>query len=112
MASESQNNDDLNNSIKTGKWFVCYYAHWCGYCKSMADDWEQLENKVRENKLTINIIKIEQTDITDPDITSYPTIRYINNGVSEKYTGERTTDEMYDFVKSKVICNDCMKMKR
>ena len=110
MVNESTNNIELNENIKLGKWLVCYYAEWCGYCKRMADDWEQFENKVLENKLDITVVKIEQKNITD-NITGYPTIIYYDNGKPEKYIGERTTEDLYAFVKSKMMCDKCGKPK-
>lgn len=112
MVKESVNNDELNTDIQNGRWFVCYYASWCHYCKDMAEDWERLENKVMEMKLPVNVIKIEQQNITDESIKSYPTIHYVENGKKELYEGERKWDVMYEFLKSKAYCEKCKKFKR
>jgi len=112
MVSEITDNEELNNNIRSGKWLVCYYATWCGHCQNMADAWEQLENKTRENRLNITLVKIEQKNITDLAITGYPTIKYVENGIPEDYTGERTTDAMYAFIKKHTICTTCGKMRK
>ena len=33
---------NFNNSIKDGSWLVWYYADWCGHCKAMENEWENL----------------------------------------------------------------------
>ena len=90
---------------------VFYYAPWCPYCKEVysidnTEDlvWNQLEDYLAENKINDFDVKAYAVDCTKnkkkcKSIDSYPTIKFFKNGKSKKYTGERTYDDLIDFLK-------------
>jgi hypothetical protein len=57
----------------------------------MFDTWRELSNVVKGNA---KVYVIESTDYTDEDISGYPSMRLVKNGVSKEYSGERDTKSM------------------
>ena len=45
-----------NNTYNDGNWLVWYHADWCGHCKNMAENWENLKNNLGNN---VNTAKIQ-----------------------------------------------------
>tara|TARA_Y100000389_G_C17454236_1_gene516946 strand:+ start:564 stop:1007 length:444 start_codon:yes stop_codon:yes gene_type:complete len=92
-------------------YLIKFYASWCGHCKNMKDEWEQLYHKYEPGKLQVNgnTVKIIQINADSPhmksfvenyqhDITGFPTIIKLKNGVITEYNGERTFDSMDKFL--------------
>jgi thiol-disulfide isomerase/thioredoxin len=81
-----------------GPILVVVYAKWCGHCRSMFDTWRELSNVVKGNA---KVYVIESTDYTDEDISGYPSMRLVKNGISKEYSGERDTKSMSDALLAK-----------
>lgn len=75
----------------SGPTLLVVYAKWCGHCQAMFDTWRELSNVVKGNA---KVYVIESTDYTDEDISGYPSMRLVKNGVSKEYSGERDTKSM------------------
>lgn len=87
----------------TGKWFVKFYAPWCGHCKRLSPVWDQLAEKLADEHedLGINIAKIDLTKNKETqkrfDIKGYPTLLYFANRKIFKYTQKRDLDPLIEF---------------
>ncbi|KAL7538420.1 hypothetical protein ACHAXR_008546 [Thalassiosira sp. AJA248-18] len=88
----------------TGKWFVKFYAPWCGHCKTLAPIWDELDERLQESNPQDGIViaKVDATKETQVanrfKIQSYPTLKYFADRKMYNYKGGRNIDEMYKFV--------------
>lgn len=85
-----------------GPLLVLFYVNWCGFCKKIKPTWESLGNSARKNPN--NKVSVVQVDCDNHKrlaiqhgIKSFPTIKYLPNGISstkgsEKYENESKRD--------------------
>jgi thioredoxin domain-containing protein 5 len=93
------------DALKTGTWFVKFYAPWCGHCKRMHAAWEQLavDNADVEG---VNVARMDCTDKNNRPVCSehgvrgFPTVKLIKDGKATKYSGKRTVKECQKWVDS------------
>jgi thioredoxin-like negative regulator of GroEL len=76
---------------------VEFYTKWCGYCKRMAEDYEELNQHMKENRRDIIIARLEgdiqQTIAEYFEISSYPKVVMFHAGsedINFFYGGYRT----------------------
>jgi len=91
----------FNKYRNKGIWFVKYYADWCYHCQAMKPSWKQLTIKNKNNN-KINFASIEEKFhpnlIYNSNIVGYPTIRLYKNGDSIDYLGDRSLNDMQNFL--------------
>ena len=85
-------------------WLVKVYAPWCGGCQEMAQDWENLAIKLKEDKeykvANINGDKYEAL-IDSLGVEGFPTIYKVKGGKNYiEYEGDRTVAAMEEFLKN------------
>ena len=87
----------------TGKWFVKFYAPWCGHCKSLAPTWQSLSDRLQESDA--NDVIIAKVDCTKEKevcnrfkVNGYPSLKYFADRKMFPYKGARDIDALYDFV--------------
>lgn len=95
----------FNNDHKKGVWFVWFYAEWCGHCRDMHNDWEELKNNNRHN---VRLAKVEHDFVSgienNPPVQGYPTIVLYKNGkVVGIYQGERKQEAFNNYLQSNVL---------
>lgn len=80
-----------------------YSAKWCGYCKDLKPAWNEVKKKLDEKG-----IKYKEYDADDDadkipkdDFRGFPTIRLINGDNITTYAGDRTVNDIMEFVNSK-----------
>lgn len=87
------------------KWFIKFYAPWCGHCKRLAPTWEKLaeefgpESGVKVGKVDCTL----HSDVCNSHgVRGYPTLKLFKDGFEEgtKYSGGRDLGALVDYVKS------------
>lgn len=84
----------------TGKWFVKFYAPWCGHCKTLAPIWEELEGRLdpQDGIIVANVDATIETQVAERfKIQSYPTLKYFADRKLYAYRGARNIDALYEF---------------
>ncbi|KAL9098832.1 MAG: hypothetical protein Q9163_005575 [Psora crenata] len=79
-----------------------YYAPWCGHCKALAPQYEELAAMYPASSL-ITIAKVDATANDVPDeIQGFPTIKLFPAGAKSEpltYSGSRTIEDIAAFIK-------------
>jgi len=77
---------NFESTVKKGKWFIEFYAPWCGHCKNLVPIWEQLAYNFEK----INVAKVDATVETGLasrfNVQSFPTLKLIYNKQVYDYT--------------------------
>ena len=91
------NENEFNDLIKEGTWLVDFSASWCGPCKMLEPNLEELAKEYNVLKVDIDQFRT----LTDSfDIMSVPTTILFNNGkVVKKDVGYKSLDELKEFMK-------------
>ncbi|KAF7455901.1 disulfide isomerase-related protein (provisional) [Cryptosporidium felis] len=97
------NFNDLVINDTDNSWFVKFYAPWCGHCKNLEPDWEELGN------LAEGRVKIGRLDATKHTmmahrfkIQGFPTLLMFPAGKKKEtvpvtYNGPRTANDLFEF---------------
>lgn len=85
------------------KWFVNFYAPWCGHCKQLMPTWIDLDEHLqKEEKGHVILAKMDMTlSMITRDrlsISGFPTLKLFNKGHMYDYRGARTVEAMSEFV--------------
>ena len=88
---------DFKDTIKEGLWLVDFSASWCGPCKMLEPNLDELSKEY--NVLKVDIDKFRE--LTDSfNIMSVPTLIVFNNGeVVKQDVGYKSLDELKEFMK-------------
>mmetsp|Transcript_21104 Transcript_21104/g.58704 ORF Transcript_21104/g.58704 Transcript_21104/m.58704 type:complete len:236 (-) Transcript_21104:1138-1845(-) len=89
----------------TGKWFVKFFAPWCGHCKRLDPIWKETSSQLKEDEMFadagIVMAKVDCTESMDVcsrfGVTGYPTLKYIADGQVFTYKGPRASDDLLEF---------------
>ena len=73
------------------RWFVMFYAPWCGHCKKLKPIFHEAAAKLG-NKLRFGKVDASKHDDLKKrfDVSGYPTLKLFENGVAKAYKGKRT----------------------
>jgi len=109
MESPASTNDSGDDDPKkvfssTKPTMVLFYAPWCGHCKSMKPDYEQLRKKYMKVP-DKNVVMINCDDhkefASKAGVQGFPTIRLYKNPKDDKYIdyeGPRTADAIETYL--------------
>ena len=98
-----------------GYTFVKFYAPWCGHCREMQHDWEDVAEHFKENPLPGVSLTVAEVDCTagmdgsmsicmQESIHGYPTVRLYKDGdLVEEYQFARTFDRIKTFIEEKLF---------
>lgn len=90
------NSNDFDNSIKEGLWLVDFSATWCGPCRMLEPNLEELSKEF--NVLQVDIDKF--MDLADNyEIVSVPTLMLFKDGkLVRQSSGYRSLDDLKKFM--------------
>jgi thiol-disulfide isomerase/thioredoxin len=81
---------------------ILYHANWCGFCNLFMDEWDKLKMFSDEHPDLLEVEEFEQTKYPDvmklKKIEGYPTILIIKDGNEESYKGNRTADDILEYM--------------
>jgi protein disulfide-isomerase-like protein len=89
---------------------VEFYAPWCGHCKKLAPEYEQLAASFKKAK-SVLIAKVDcdehKSVCSKYGVSGYPTIQWFPKGSLEpkKYEGQRTAEALAEYVNSEAATN-------
>lgn len=102
--NDSGDDDPKTVFSSTKPTMVLFYAPWCGHCKSMKPDYEQLRKKYMKVP-DKNVVMINCDDhkefASKAGIQGFPTLRLYNNPKANKYLdyeGPRTADAIESYL--------------
>jgi len=88
----------------TGKWFVKFYAPWCGHCKRLEPVWDDLADRAAADHPEDGIV-IAKVDVTQNaalgerfDIRGFPTLLYFADRKMYRHKGSRELDALVEYV--------------
>lgn len=92
---------DFNQEVSQGIVIVDFYATWCGPCKMLAPELEDLVNENPEIKeISVDVDKFNDL-AAEFNIRAVPTLVFYNNGQVKKIsTGYRDKDSLLEIVNS------------
>jgi protein disulfide-isomerase-like protein len=84
-----------SSGATTGPWFVKFYAPWCGHCKKMAPQWEQLAHTLK-GRVNVAEVDCTQSRVTCKrfEVGGYPAIKLIDQGKVWSYSNARSAGKM------------------
>ena len=106
VSANSLTAESFDAALKSGKnVFVKFFAPWCGHCKRMKPDWDELMTEFGDSKSVV----VAEVDCTVEEglcgeigIQGYPTLKYWNAGASKDnandYQSGRELDALRTFV--------------
>ena len=99
--SSSNSISDFDNVSDTPK-FVNFNASWCYWSKKLNPTWENLKDDMSNKNIEILDIKCDMEENKDLceryGIDGYPSIRLIQGNKIYSYDGDRSLDDMKDFI--------------
>ena len=109
-------NEVLNLFNKETPMFVEFYANWCGHCKTLAPEWNELITTIKKKDKNIAIVSIESKVINKDidkvlkelkksglhEVKGFPTIGLIKNKKWIPYEGGRKMSFMLEFIEEKL----------
>ncbi|KAJ3230403.1 Protein disulfide-isomerase like 2-2 [Chytriomyces hyalinus] len=94
----------------SGQWLIFFFTDWCQYCKKLDPHWKDVVAKVLEgSSASMGLARFDCTSGVNNafchanGISTYPTIRLYSNGAFiEKYTGQRDSEHILDYISYQV----------
>mmetsp|Transcript_49112 Transcript_49112/g.104966 ORF Transcript_49112/g.104966 Transcript_49112/m.104966 type:complete len:264 (+) Transcript_49112:10-801(+) len=82
------------------KWFIEFYAPWCGHCKQLAPLWEDLAQRLGDDVHVAKVDAIANRWASDQyEVEGFPTLKLIAEGKGYTFRGKRTVQAMEAFAR-------------
>ena len=91
---------EFDESIKTGKVLVDFYAEWCGPCKMLSPVVDELSEELTD--VTFYKLNVDESDevVRKYNVMSIPTLLVFENGeLKNKSVGFKNKDEIKGLLK-------------
>ena len=95
----------IKESFKIGrkydKTLLFYHMPWCGYCKNFMPVWDMLKPYKEYYNVDMQAINCERYPeiCTRDNVQSYPTIRLVSGNKKIENDGNRTLEDLLNFIK-------------
>ena len=94
--------------------FIGVFSKLCIHCQNMQPEWKKLKKKLRSLKCNGILLEIDANQLNYIDYSSlsdtlqgFPAILVFKNGKKSKdYEGERTSEQMFKFVKPYLVVGE------
>jgi len=97
---------NFNSNVKTGAWFVKFYAPWCTHCQRLAPIWEKLADEQVARDWPLKIAEVDCTTSKEVcekvQVKAFPLLMLIQNGeMVDKYKGEASAAQFEEWLSNK-----------
>ncbi|KAK6167382.1 hypothetical protein SNE40_021422 [Patella caerulea] len=105
--------DTFEEAVSSKRYFIMFYAPWCGHCKRLGPTWNELAelyNDLQDSPVVI--AKVDCTEETplcaQQDITGYPTLKYFYDSPTDyiRYKGNRDLSSFKSFLEDQHRANE------
>lgn len=80
---------------------IYVYSAACTYCKQFEPVWADFQKQVRAAGLN-NVTLEKSTDAAKYNVKGFPTVLISVNGVNTVFEGQRTTSDLWDFLRAQM----------
>ena len=88
------------------KYFIMLHVSWCPHCTDALPQFKEAEQQVKHDKNLKNLNMQEYECEENPELKGqaegFPTMFYVENKQKEQYNGGRSTQDIINFIKSKM----------
>ncbi|KAB0796275.1 hypothetical protein PPYR_10336 [Photinus pyralis] len=95
---------DFDEMTSQNKVMVKFYTNSCGYCKEMAEPYNDLAKELKDTGSDIKAAEVDcdkyRNSCVKGGVKSIPTLKYYRNGYPTEYKGYRTAKSMLQWLTS------------
>lgn len=106
----------LNTNLKNKDFALWFYANWCGHCKDMEDEWNNLEKECK-NKYNVARVRDDMKDQVlggiGENVMGFPKIIMVSKGQTVgEHEGTRTSKDIMNTIINKLQASSNKKRTR
>lgn len=99
---------NFDDNVRSGAWFVKFYAPWCTHCQRLAPVWADLADQAVAGEWQVKIAEVDCTvsnEVCDKvKVKAFPTLILINDGVLQgKYSGAPDAKSLQEWLNSQQV---------
>jgi len=94
---------NFDSNVKSGAWFIKFYAPWCTHCQRLAPIWEKLADEQVAQDWAVKIAEVDCTSAKEVcesvQVKAFPLLMLIKNGkMVGKYKGEASAAQFHEWL--------------